>query len=163
MQWKTWKLLEVCQLFSVHSSMPNCSTPTASQVSSTSSIFYPLSLPLPSFFIPPFIPIIPLYLSLFAIVTGKTLKENLADVKPLDFTQQKVIYPVSKPIAPPMHRIFNFLLLSIRFVLFCFVLFCFVLFCFVLFCFVLFCFVLFCFVLFCFVLFCMYYLVLVFL
>eukprot|EP00026_Physarum_polycephalum_P004926 Phypoly_transcript_04952.p1 GENE.Phypoly_transcript_04952~~Phypoly_transcript_04952.p1 ORF type:complete len:601 (+),score=96.11 Phypoly_transcript_04952:80-1882(+) len=38
-------------------------------------------------------------------VTGKTLKENLENVKPLDFSNQKVIYPVNKPIAPPMHHI----------------------------------------------------------
>jgi len=38
-------------------------------------------------------------------VTGKTLKENLANVKPLDFSNQKVIYPLDKPIAPPMHHI----------------------------------------------------------
>lgn len=50
----------------------------------------------------------------FGLVTGKTLKENLANVKPLEFTKQKVIYPVNNPIAPPMHRIFTFVIIYFR-------------------------------------------------
>jgi len=38
-------------------------------------------------------------------VTGKTVKENLKDVKPIDFSAQKVIFPLNKPLAPPMHHI----------------------------------------------------------
>lgn len=36
-------------------------------------------------------------------VTGKTVKENLADVKPLDFTSQDVIMPLEKPIKATGH------------------------------------------------------------
>jgi dihydroxy-acid dehydratase len=36
-------------------------------------------------------------------VTGKTVAENLKDVRPLDFETQKVIYPVDKPIKQTGH------------------------------------------------------------
>ncbi|HET9053841.1 MAG TPA: dihydroxy-acid dehydratase, partial [Cyclobacteriaceae bacterium] len=36
-------------------------------------------------------------------VTGKTLAENLADAKDLDFTKQDIIYPFEKPIKPTGH------------------------------------------------------------
>src|SRR5690606_18057686 len=36
-------------------------------------------------------------------VTGKTIGENLEDVKPLDFEKQNVIYPVEKPIKETGH------------------------------------------------------------
>lgn len=36
-------------------------------------------------------------------VTGKTVAENLKDVRPLDFESQKVIYPVDKPIKQTGH------------------------------------------------------------
>lgn len=36
-------------------------------------------------------------------VTGKTIGENLEDVKPLDFEKQNIIYPVEKPIKETGH------------------------------------------------------------
>jgi len=39
-------------------------------------------------------------------VTGHTVAENLKDVKlPANFSQQDVIYPISKPLAPPGQHI----------------------------------------------------------
>jgi dihydroxy-acid dehydratase len=36
-------------------------------------------------------------------VTGKTVAENLADVKPIDFEAQKIVYPVEQPIKATGH------------------------------------------------------------
>jgi dihydroxy-acid dehydratase len=36
-------------------------------------------------------------------VTGKTLKENLADIEPINFETQKILYPVERPIKPTGH------------------------------------------------------------
>jgi dihydroxy-acid dehydratase len=36
-------------------------------------------------------------------VTGKTLKENLANVEPINFETQKIIYPLEHPIKPTGH------------------------------------------------------------
>lgn len=36
-------------------------------------------------------------------VTGKTVAENLADVKPIDFKEQDIIYPLEKPIKKTGH------------------------------------------------------------
>ena len=36
-------------------------------------------------------------------VTGKTLAENVADIKPLDFDQQKIILPKENPVKPTGH------------------------------------------------------------
>ena len=36
-------------------------------------------------------------------VTGKTLKENLADIEPINFETQKILYPVEHPIKPTGH------------------------------------------------------------
>lgn len=36
-------------------------------------------------------------------VTGKTIAENLADVKPIDFTKQDIIYPLENPIKKTGH------------------------------------------------------------
>jgi dihydroxy-acid dehydratase len=36
-------------------------------------------------------------------VTGKTLKENLADIAPINFETQKIIYPLEQPIKPTGH------------------------------------------------------------
>lgn len=36
-------------------------------------------------------------------VTGKTMAENLANVKEIDFTSQDIIYPLEKPIKPTGH------------------------------------------------------------
>ena len=37
--------------------------------------------------------------------TGKTMEENLKEVPLLKFTNQKVIFPIEKPLAPPLHHI----------------------------------------------------------
>jgi dihydroxy-acid dehydratase len=36
-------------------------------------------------------------------VTGKTLKENLADIAPINFDTQKIIFPVEHPVKPTGH------------------------------------------------------------
>ncbi|MHA4845590.1 dihydroxy-acid dehydratase [Flavitalea antarctica] len=36
-------------------------------------------------------------------VTGKTLKENLADIAPINFETQKILYPLEHPIKPTGH------------------------------------------------------------
>jgi dihydroxy-acid dehydratase len=36
-------------------------------------------------------------------VTGKTIRENLADIEPLNFETQKIIYPVEHPVKPTGH------------------------------------------------------------
>ncbi|HTF29681.1 MAG TPA: dihydroxy-acid dehydratase, partial [Flavitalea sp.] len=36
-------------------------------------------------------------------VTGKTLRENLADIEPINFETQKILYPIERPIKPTGH------------------------------------------------------------
>ena len=36
-------------------------------------------------------------------VTGKTLQENLADIEPINFETQKILYPIERPIKPTGH------------------------------------------------------------